>query len=58
MRRHIYWKTYEEYLKWSFSPLKQINLVTKEIKGLNSKKNRVRASGYNHLSRIHIKFID
>ena len=43
MRRHIYWKTYEEYLKWSFSPLKQFNLVTKEVKGLNSKKNRVRA---------------
>ena len=26
MRTHTYWKTYEEYLKWSFNPPKQINV--------------------------------
>lgn len=46
MRTHTYWKTYEEYLKWSFNPPKQINYVTKEVL-----KNGVRAT------RIHIKFI-
>ena len=26
MRTHTYWKTYEEYLKWSLNPPKQINV--------------------------------
>ena len=26
MRTHTYWKTYEEYLEWSFNPPKQINV--------------------------------
>ena len=30
MRTHTYWKTYEEYLEWSFNQPKQINYVTKQ----------------------------
>ena len=26
MRTHTYWKTYEEYLKWSLNPPEQINV--------------------------------
>ena len=26
MRAHTYWKTYEDYLKWSFNPPKQPSL--------------------------------
>jgi len=51
MRTHTYWKTYEEYLKWSFNSPKQINYVTKDARGINHCKNGVRAS------RVHIKFI-
>jgi len=53
MRTHTYWKTYEEYLKWSLNPPKQINYVTKEVL-----KNGVRARGVAPASRVHIKFID
>ena len=61
MRTHTYWKTYEEYLKWSFNPPKQINCVTKQ-----PSKNGVRARGLapakgglrGSISRIHINFID
>lgn len=52
MRTHIYWKTYEEYLKWSLNPPKQINYVTKEVL-----KNGVHARGVAPASRVHIKFI-
>ena len=42
MRTHTYWKTYEEYLKWSFNPPKQIN-----ARGVTPAT----------ATRVHIKFI-
>ena len=60
MRTHTYWKTYEDYLKWSLNPPKQINYVTKELlkQGVHTGHYSPRNGGYAPASRVHIKFID
>lgn len=61
MRTHTYWKTYEEYLEWSFNPPKQINYVTKELlkNGVHTGHYSPRNGGLRgSIPRVHIKFID
>mgnify|MGYP001279339075 CR=1 FL=1 len=57
MRKHTYWKTYNEYLEWSETPINNPSYKINYKKRFN-KKSMIHFPLNDINTSIHIKFID